>query len=77
MAAGAVPRLARLPDEVRPRMVRGDWPRSEKSSAGPAGGGRTHTFGVVHPATKFKGKAVYERGDVVLRAGKPVPKNGG
>lgn len=56
-------------------LDKSDW-KYEKSSAGPAGGGRTHTFGVVHPATKFKGKAVYERGDVVLRAGKPVPKNG-
>jgi len=52
-----------------------DW-KYERSSAGTAGGGRTHTFGVKNPASKLKGKAVYQRRDVVLRAGKPVPCNG-
>jgi len=52
-----------------------DW-KYERSSAGDAGGGRTHTFGVRNPAIKLKGKAVYQRKDIVLRAGKPVPCNG-
>jgi hypothetical protein len=53
-----------------------DW-KYEKSSAGDAGGGRTHTFGVKNPAAKLKGKAAYQRGDVCIRDGKPVPRNGG
>ena len=52
-----------------------DW-KYEKSGAGEAGGGRTHTFGVIHPAAKLNGKAVYQRTDVVVRNGKPIPKNG-
>jgi len=52
-----------------------DW-KYEKSSAGTAGGGRTHTFGVRNPAATLKGKAVYQRADVTLRSGKPVPCNG-
>ncbi len=52
-----------------------DW-KYEKSSADSLGGGRTHTFGVKKPATKLKGKAVYLRKDVTIRAGKPVPCNG-
>ncbi len=52
-----------------------DW-KYEKSRAGDAGGGRTHTFGVKNPATKLKGKAVYQRSDVVVKGGKPVPCNG-
>ena len=52
-----------------------DW-KYEKSSAGQTGGGRTHTFGVKNVAKKLRGKAVYQRSDVVIRDGKPVPKNG-
>jgi len=52
-----------------------DW-KYEKSSAGEAGGGRTHTFGVRNPASKLAGKAVYRRSDVIVRDGKPIPKNG-
>ena len=52
-----------------------DW-KYESSRAGPAGGGRTHTFGLHRPATKLRDKAVYRRGDVVLVGGKPVPANG-
>ena len=37
---------------------------------------RTHTFGVKKPAAKLKGKSVYRRKDVVIRDGKPVPRNG-
>jgi hypothetical protein len=52
-----------------------DW-KSEKSSAGEGGGGRTHTFGVKHAAKKLRGRAVYQRRDVVIRDGKPIPRNG-
>lgn len=52
-----------------------DW-KYEGSTASAAGGGRTHTFGVKHPAERLKGKAVYRRGDVVIRDGKPIPANG-
>jgi hypothetical protein len=56
-------------------LDKADW-KYEKSRASNAGGGRTHTFGVKNPAQKLRGKAVYQRGDVALRAGKPVPCNG-
>jgi hypothetical protein len=52
-----------------------DW-KYEKSSAGEAGGGRTHTFGVRNAAKKLRDKAVYRRQDVVIRDGKPIPRNG-
>ena len=48
----------------------------EKSGAGAAGGGRTHTFGVKNPAAKLRDKAVYRRNDVIIRDGKPIPRNG-
>ncbi|MCI0355262.1 MAG: hypothetical protein L0099_09530 [Acidobacteria bacterium] len=56
-------------------LERSDW-KYERSSAGTAGGGRTHTFGVKEPAKKLRGKAVYQRHDVAIRDGKPVPRNG-
>jgi hypothetical protein len=56
-------------------LEKDDW-KYETSGAGTEGGGRTHTFGVKNPATKLKGKAVYLRADVVVKNGKPVPKNG-
>ena len=56
-------------------IEKSDW-KYESSRAGPAGGGRTHTFGLRRPATRLKGKAVYQRGDVILVGGKPVPTNG-
>ena len=56
-------------------IEKSDW-KYESSRAGPAGGGRTHTFGLHRPATKLRDKAVYQRGDVVLVGGKPVPANG-
>ena len=52
-----------------------DW-KYEGSSAGSAGGGRTHTFGLKNPAQKLKGRAVYQRKDVRLIGGKAVPANG-
>jgi hypothetical protein len=57
-------------------LEKGDW-KYEKSKAGEAGGGRTHTFGVKQAAKKLQGKAVYRRKDVVIRDGKPIPGNGG
>lgn len=56
-------------------LEKSDW-KYEKSTAGEAGGGRTHTFGVRNPATKLEGKAAYRRSDIVIRDGKPVLKNG-
>jgi hypothetical protein len=55
-------------------LEKADW-KYEKSGASNAGGGRTHTFGVKNPARRLSGKAVYQRGDVMLRAGKPIPRN--
>ncbi len=52
-----------------------DW-KYEGSTAGAAGGGRTHTFGVREPAKKLKGTAVYKRKDIVVRGSKPIPLNG-
>jgi hypothetical protein len=56
-------------------LEKSDW-KYEKSSAGARGGGRTHTFGVTNVAAKLKGKAVYQRHDVILRDSKPIPRNG-
>jgi hypothetical protein len=56
-------------------LEKADW-KYEKSSAGEAGGGRTHTFGVKNAAAKLRGKAVYLRKNVVIRNGKPIPQNG-
>jgi hypothetical protein len=53
-----------------------DW-KYKSSSAGAAGGGRTHTFGLRNPATKLRGRAVYVRSDVKVVGGKAVPANGG
>ncbi len=52
-----------------------DW-EYQGSRAGPAGGGRTHTFGLKNPAKKLEGKAVYRRADIRLASGKPTPING-
>lgn len=53
-----------------------DW-KYEESTASNAGGGRTHTFGVIHPASKLRNCAAYRRSDIKLVGGKPVPTNGG
>ena len=53
-----------------------DW-KYEKSTAGEGGGGRTHTFGVRNPASRLRGCQVYERADVAISRGKPIPRNGG
>ncbi|MFN0012728.1 MAG: hypothetical protein ACKVS8_13910 [Phycisphaerales bacterium] len=56
-------------------LTKADW-KYEKSTAGERGGGRTHTFGVKQAAKKLKDAAVYRRSDVIVRDGKPIPKNG-
>jgi hypothetical protein len=56
-------------------LQKADW-KYEKSTAGEGGGGRTHTFGVKEAAKKLAGKAVYRRKDVIIRDGKPIPRNG-
>jgi len=56
-------------------LRKSDW-KYERSSAGEAGGGRTHTFGVRQAARKLAGCAVYRRKDVLVRGGKPIPRNG-
>lgn len=48
----------------------------EASRARASGGGRTHTFGIKEPSKTLKAKAVYRRADVIVRHGKPVPRNG-
>jgi hypothetical protein len=57
-------------------LEKDDW-EYQRSKAGPAGGGRTHTFGLKNPAKKLQGKAVYRRSDIRLSGGKPTPINGG
>lgn len=56
-------------------LEKGDW-KYEGSTAGEAGGGRTHTFGLRNPVAKLRGKAVYQRRDVKISHGKAVPANG-
>ena len=56
-------------------LDRSDW-KYEKSSAGERGGGRTHTFGVKQAASRLRGCAVYCRRDLILRGGRPIPRNG-
>lgn len=52
-----------------------DW-KYEGSTAGTRGGGRTHTFGIKNPATRFRNSSVYRRHGIRIRGGKPVPENG-
>ncbi len=52
-----------------------NW-KYEGSTAGVAGGGRTQTFGLRNPAKTLRGKATYHRSDVILKGGKPIPRNG-
>jgi hypothetical protein len=56
-------------------LAKTDW-KYEKSTAGEGGGGRTHTFGVKEAAKKLKSCAVFRRNDVIIRDGKPIPRNG-
>ena len=56
-------------------LEKDDW-KYEGSGASSAGGGRTHTFGLHHPAARLRDHAVYSRSDVALTGGKPSPANG-
>ena len=56
-------------------LEKADW-KYETSTAGPTGGGRTHTYGLRNPSKTLAGKAVYERSDVKITGGKAVPRNG-
>jgi hypothetical protein len=52
-----------------------DW-KYEGSKARDGRGGRTHTFGVKHPAERFASAVVYKHPRVVLRQSKPALANG-
>ena len=56
-------------------LTQEDW-KYERSSASAAGGGRTHTFGLIKAASRLRDAAVYSRSDVTIRGSKPVPVNG-
>lgn len=56
-------------------LAKNDW-KYEGSTAGSAGGGRMHTFGVRQAASKLQRCAIYRRKDVVIKDGKPIFKNG-
>jgi len=62
-------------DQIAQILTKEDW-KYEASTAGTAGGGRTHTFGLRNAATKLKNAAVYQRQDVKIIGGKAVPANG-
>jgi hypothetical protein len=48
-----------------------DW-KYEASKAAEGRGGRTHTFGVKNPASRFKSSIVYQSPRIVIRQGGPV-----
>jgi len=52
-----------------------DW-KYEGSKAGEGRGGRTHTFGVKHPADRFASAMVYRHPRIVLRQSRPTLING-
>ena len=52
-----------------------DW-KYEGSKAGEGRGGRTHTFGVKHPANRFAAAMIYRHPKIVLRQSKPALANG-
>jgi len=52
-------------------LQKDDW-KYEASLAGPAGGGRTHTFGLKRPAERLRDAAVYELAGVQIKGGRPV-----
>ena len=56
-------------------LTKEDW-KYEASTAGTAGGGRTHTFGLRNAAKKLRDAAIYQRRDVRIIGGKAVPVNG-
>jgi hypothetical protein len=52
-----------------------DW-KYEGSKAREGRGGRTHTFGVKHPADRFATAMVYRHPRIILRQSKPALANG-
>jgi hypothetical protein len=52
-------------------IAKEDW-KYEGSSAGAAGGGRTHTFGLRAPASKLRNCALYALPMIVIKNNKPV-----
>ena len=56
-------------------LTEDDWVY-QASRAGAGRGGRTHTFALKNAALRLRHCAVYRRSDIVLRDGKPVPRNG-
>jgi len=52
-----------------------DW-KYEGGKAGEGRGGRTHTFGVKHPADRFSSAIVYRHPKIVLRQSRPTLANG-
>lgn len=52
-----------------------DW-KYEGSKAAEGRGGRTHTFGIKLPASRFTGAIVYHHPKIVLRQSKPPLANG-
>ena len=52
-----------------------DW-KYEGSKAGEGQGGRTHTFGVKKPASKFAGAIIFQLPHTVIKQGKPTYTNG-
>ncbi len=53
-----------------------DW-KYEGSKAEEGRGGRTHTFGVKHPADRFRDSIIYSHPRIVLRQSRPALANGG
>lgn len=53
-----------------------DW-KYEGSKAREGRGGRTHTFGIKHPADRFSSAIVYHHPKIVLRQSRPTLANGG
>src|SRR5436309_1177843 len=52
-----------------------DW-KYEGSKAEEGRGGRTHTFGVKHPADRFRESIIYSHPRIVLRQSRPALANG-
>jgi len=52
-----------------------DW-KYEGSKAKEGRGGRTHTFGIKKPSTKFRNAIVYRLPGIAIKGGKPVLTNG-
>jgi hypothetical protein len=59
-----------------PFLNQEDW-KYETSKAAEGRGGRTHTFGVKLPASRFANSIVYQHPKIILRQSKPTLANGG